>query len=232
MSEEIDAIMFDVGGTLVDLSPPKEEIFRRVLARNGFQVPLMSVAKAVAEAEKAFDGQGAVVDGVDEGPFWKRYDQFVLDRLGAVVDLEAFSRELSKEFESMLDRAESWAEYPDARPLLEDLKGRDFKLGIISNATDLVDRVLDHLDLAKYFDPVVVSYAVGVRKPDRRIFQIAAERVRAAPNRMIYIGDKLAVDVVGASRAGLNAVLLDRMSVYEDASCLRIRSLSALRHYL
>jgi REG-2-like HAD superfamily hydrolase len=232
MSEEIDTIMFDVGGTLVDLSPPKEEVFRRVLAKNGFDAPLVDVASAVAKAEKKFDGEGAVVDGMNESPFWKRYDKFVVDRLGFKVDIEALSRELSAEFLKVLDKTESWAEYPDVRPLLEDLTKRDFKLGIISNATDLVDRVLDHLGLAKYFDPIIVSYAVGARKPDRRIFQIAAEKVHSPPNRMLYIGDKLSVDVMGASNAGMNAVLLDRMNVYGDARCLRIRSLSALRTYL
>jgi putative hydrolase of the HAD superfamily len=232
MSEEIDAIMFDAGGTLFDLKPSKEEVFRKVLNEKGFKASLEKVIRTVAEAERKFDGQAAVLDGVNEGPFWKRYDRFVLDRLGFTGDLEEFSKDLTSEFEKLLHKVDSWAEYPDARPLLEDLKDRDFRLGVISNATDLVAKVLDRLDLARFFDPIVISDNVGVRKPNERIFLMAAEMIGARPNRILYIGDKLAIDVLGASRAGLNAVLLDRMNVYANVNCLRIKSLSALRRYL
>lgn len=232
MSEEIDAVMFDAGGTLFDLKPTKEEVFHRVLSEKGFKVPFGLVAKTVAEAERKFDGQAAVLDGINEGPFWTRYDRFVLDRLGYKGELAEFAKDLSSEFEKLLHRVESWAEYPDARPLLEDLRDRDFRLGVISNATDLVEKVLINLDLARYFDPIVISDKVGVRKPNERIFLMAAEMIGARPNRILYIGDKLAIDVLGASRAGLNAVLLDRMNVYANVNCLRIRSLSALRRFL
>jgi putative hydrolase of the HAD superfamily len=232
MSEEIDAVLFDAGGTLIDLSPSKAEVFKRVLGESGFDAPLEKVATLVAEAERKFDEHASELDGIDEGGFWQEYDKFVMDRLGYKGDWLRFSKDLSKEFERVIPQVESWAEYPDARPLLDELRERKFKLGVISNATDLVEKVLSNLRLTEYFDLIVVSDKVGVRKPNERIFLIAADKARVRPNRILYIGDRLAIDVLGAKRAGMNAVLLDRMNVYRDVDCLRIKSLSALRRYL
>ena len=49
---------------------------------------------------------------------------------------------------------------------------------------------------------------------------------------MIYVGDKLSTDVVGASKAGMNAILVDRANVYPDADCLRIKDLNFFRNFL
>ena len=232
MSEEIDAVMFDAGGTLIDLKPSKAEVFQRVLRESGFDAPLEKVAMLVAVAERKFDERASKLGGIDEGGFWEEYDKFIMDGVGFNGDWTRFSRDLTNEFRRVIPEVESWAEYPDARPLLEDLREREFRLGVITNATDLVEKVLDNLHLTDYFDPIVVSDKVGVRKPSERIFLIAADKARVRPNRILYIGDRLEIDVLGAKRAGMNAVLLDRMNAYRDVDCLRIRSLSALRRFL
>jgi putative hydrolase of the HAD superfamily len=233
MSEEFDAILFDAGGTLFDLQPTREEVFQRLFSSHGFDVPMEKLTAVLSKAERRFDDHAAKLNGVSEEPFWKQYDKYVLDGVGYTGDLESFSKEVSSEFDKLIPDVKSWAEYPDARPLLDDLVDRKFGLGVVSNATDLVRRVLDNLGLTRYFQSIVVSEEVGVRKPDPRIFHIAAKEIRTAPNRAIYIGDRLAIDVIGAKRAGMNAILLDRYGAYADFSnCLKVKSLSALRRYL
>ena len=96
----------------------------------------------------------------------------------------------------------------------------------------MVEKVLKNLHLIGYFDAVAISDRIGVRKPNERIFLVAAEMIKARPNRIIYIGDRLEIDVQGAKRAGMNAILLDRMNIYSDAECLRVKSLNALRRFL
>jgi putative hydrolase of the HAD superfamily len=232
MSEEIDAFLFDAGGTLFDLKPTKEEVFQRLFRARGFDVPIEKLTSVLATAERRFDEQASTLNGVSEEPFWKLYDKFVLDALGYTSDLDSFSKEVSREFDKVIPEVKSWAEYPDARPLLDDLTERGFRLAVVSNATELVRRVLENLKLTGYFQSIVVSEEVGVRKPDPKIFHIAAKEIRTPPNRAIYIGDRFTIDVVGAKRAGMNAVLLDRNGSYADVNCLKVKSLSALRRYL
>jgi len=232
MTEEIDAVMLDLGGTLIDLEPSKDVVFHGVLVRHGHNAPLADVTKAIAEAERKFDKESANLDGVHEDKFWRKYDKLVLDRVGFRGDQAKFAKDVSREFERIVSDVVSWTEYPDVRPLLEDLQARGFKLGLISNATDLARRVMDRLGLSKYFETIVISDEVGFRKPDKRIFQLAVNLATVAPNRTIYIGDRYAVDVVGAKMAGMNSILIDRSGIYPDVDCIKIRTLRELRRFL
>jgi FMN phosphatase YigB (HAD superfamily) len=63
--------------------------------------------------------------------------------------------------------------------------------------------------LAQYFDVLIDSKLVGFEKPDPRIFQPALAGLGVAPEEALYVGDLYEVDVIGARRAGMAAVLLD-----------------------
>jgi len=232
MTEEIDAIMLDAGGTLIDLKPSREAIFAKVLHQHGFNAELEDIARSVARAERVFDDAQAKLDGKHEDVFWNSYDEFILKRLGFKGDHEKFSKDVSVEFDRVVPEVKNWVAFPDARPLLEDLKKRDFKIGLVSNATDLARKVMDNLDLSKYFDIMILSEEVGLRKPDPKIFLKAADEVGVHPSRAIHIGDRLAVDVLGAKKAGMNAVLIDRTSIYSDVDCLKIKTLDEMRRFL
>jgi putative hydrolase of the HAD superfamily len=64
----------------------------------------------------------------------------------------------------------------------------------------------DWCDLDELFDHVVVSGEVGIRKPSRRIFRIAAERAGVAPERCVMVDD-LEQNLVGARRVGMQTIL-------------------------
>jgi putative hydrolase of the HAD superfamily len=79
-----------------------------------------------------------------------------------------------------------------------------FQLGVISNGLpDVQYRKLEKLGLR--FDHVVLSEALGIRKPDPRIFWHAAGLLDREPEECLHVGDTYAADVVGAKRAGLVA---------------------------
>lgn len=52
----------------------------------------------------------------------------------------------------------------------------------------------------------MVSEAVGLRKPDPRIFQLALERLNSRPEKSLFVGDNPEADIAGARRAGLRTV--------------------------
>ena len=66
------------------------------------------------------------------------------------------------------------------------------------------------LELAAHFEQLVVSARVGFQKPNQGIFKFALERMKVDSAHAWHIGDSYRADVVGARRAGINGVLIDR----------------------
>ena len=100
---------------------------------------------------------------------------------------------------------------PEAKSVLGELQGR-YKLALISNFDHPphVHRLLDELALRPFFDAVVVSGDVGVKKPDPAIFAPALEQTGLATDEAIFVGDSPEDDIAGAKAAGLRPVLIRR----------------------
>ncbi|HUV61727.1 MAG TPA: HAD family hydrolase [Thermoplasmata archaeon] len=232
MTEELDGIFFDLGGTLVDTTVPRELIWSEVLQGRGCEVDIVAIAGALRVVDRELDERFASIQGMDEGPFWLEYNRKVLARLGLELRAEEVVQDLSESMSRMVLDDGNWKDFADVRPLLDGLGNLDIEVGLISNATELARRVLRRLELEKYFEPVIISCEVGHRKPSREIFDIALDESGVAASRAIYIGDKPAVDIVGATNAGMNAVLIDRGDLFPDKDCIRIMNLDSLRTFV
>ena len=99
-----------------------------------------------------------------------------------------------------------------ARELLDSLS-QHCRLGIVTNnsSAEQIEK-LRALNIASYFDTVVISEDVGVTKPDPRIFSLALERIGARAHEAVFIGDSLDNDIAGAANLGMAAVWLCRES--------------------
>ena len=95
--------------------------------------------------------------------------------------------------------------YPDALPALERLSKR-FRLGVISNGFASVETI----GIAHHFETVVSAHEVGISKPDPQIYQACIERMGLAPERMLYVGDDPANDIIGPQAVGLKAAWINR----------------------
>src|SRR5438445_3808695 len=90
--------------------------------------------------------------------------------------------------------------------LLETLRERGLKLGLVSNAFDpgwLLHRDLEQMGLAERLDFAVFSSEVGKRKPHPAIFERALEALEVAPGDAVFVGDRLFEDVRGAGELGM-----------------------------
>lgn len=226
-------IFFDVGETLLHAPPSWHAVVAEVCAQRGRPVP----ASLIAAVEPVV--WRAVREGLHDLPQrWtlsrqasQRFWLWVYDRVLAEVGLSESER--AGLAEACLERFlhhDTWHLFPDALPVIRQLHARGYRLGIISNWEDWLETVLVKREIASYFDPVVISGAVGYEKPDREIFELALERAGVAPTDAIHIGDNLEADIAGARAAGITPVLLDRSGRYNGAAlgCPRITSLHEL----
>ncbi|MGN9841728.1 HAD family hydrolase [Nonomuraea sp. H19] len=76
---------------------------------------------------------------------------------------------------------------------------------IVTNAMDTVEEHLGRLGLTYFADDLVSSARVGVAKPDRRIYEIAAERAGVAPERCLFVDDRLP-NVEAARALGMTGI--------------------------
>jgi len=99
---------------------------------------------------------------------------------------------------------------PDAPQLLRWLKDHDKKIGLISNVGRtpgfILRKFLEDEGIANFFDAMIFSDETGTRKPNPKIFHIAARRLEVKPSEIIHIGDNLRSDVWGAKNAGFKAI--------------------------
>ena len=96
----------------------------------------------------------------------------------------------------------------DALEVLERLKSKGYKTGLISNCSTETPVIWPDTLFAPLFDVAVFSSSVGLQKPDPRIYQLAIERLRVKPENCLYIGDGDDQELSGASQIGMYPVLI------------------------
>lgn len=96
--------------------------------------------------------------------------------------------------------------HKDLIPVLNKLKENGYKIGLISNCFSEEVKVIRESCLYPYFDAVVLSYEVGLLKPDRRIYELCVNMLDLTPEQCLYVGDGGSNELVGARDYGMKAV--------------------------
>ena len=104
--------------------------------------------------------------------------------------------------------------------VLEQLMQRKYKIGLISNCSSEIPFVWNQTELAPYFDQTIFSCIEGIKKPDMQIFLTMASRLGFKPDQCLYVGDGDDDELTGASKAGMNTMLVNKSdtsdSSYDD----------------
>ncbi|MVO98074.1 HAD family hydrolase [Paenibacillus lutrae] len=97
--------------------------------------------------------------------------------------------------------------FPHTLPLLESLKKKGYKLGMITNGfKDFQSANIDALGIRSCFHDILISEQAGLRKPDPAIFRMAAERLQIKLDNCVYIGDHPVNDVAASRYAGMRGI--------------------------
>ncbi len=208
------AVFFDAGHTLLHAWPSVPEIYASEARRLGAEVEAGQIAAAWPPLWRRFtkryaaDPANGAASEAQDREMWRVMLRELADALPALA---------AADFETWFDRlyalfgtAAVWRLYDDAMPALEALRGAGVRVAVVSNWDLRLRRIASELGLDRLVEFAVISAECGARKPDRRIFDRALELAGSRPEETVHVGDLYDEDVVGARRAGIRAVLLDR----------------------
>ena len=187
-----------------------------------------SVEAGIAAHRSALGGALAAADRASEFARWNALEELHYHRyLTGELDFLQQRRERARGFldpygltlddgaadawfDAYLVHYEStWTLHDDVMPCLESL--RPARIGVITNGSLPFQRAkIDGVGLAPWLEHIIASGEVGVAKPDAQIFFIACGVFEVEPSDAVYVGDRLHTDAIGAARAGLLGVWLDR----------------------
>lgn len=199
------AVLFDWGDTLMRFDWSEERV------ADGIRAGLEAVGGEVDDVERLaalFVERvlGHLDSGVPEELEYPGLVRELLGQAGVSLDEETLERYVEAEHAAW----ESAAVVGSAtHALLDSLRARGLKLGLVSNAFDsrrLLDQDLERMGLAERLDSVVFSSEVGVRKPHPEIFRRCLAELEVEPERALFVGDRLYEDVRGASELGMRTV--------------------------
>ncbi len=225
VSDELAAVLFDAGGTLVHID---YDFIVEQAGKLGVQVRRDALELGEAQARRLID-ERAKEHGTVEGTDASRIERYFV-AVVAAAGLEG--RVASEVVGSMLSehaRSNLWrVAFSDAADTLDGLRAAGKRTAVVSNADGRIRARLANLGLAQRVEFVLDSFEEGVEKPDAEIFHRAIRRLGIPPEATAYVGDIYCIDVVGARGAGLVPILVDPTGAYGNVDCRTVSSLSEL----
>ena len=208
----LKTIFFDAAGTLFESRRPIGDSYAAVGRNFGANVSGRAVSAAFRHAFSTAQGlafgPGRPAGEIRrlEREWWRERVAETFTDLHHFDDFDAYFNALFEFFGDPVN----WVAYPDVAPALEKLKGAGLRLGVISNFDARLYRLLEGLDLARFFESVTISSEAGYAKPAAQLFEIALAKMGVAPDEAIHVGDAPHLDITGANAAGIEAILIRR----------------------
>ena len=206
------AAFFDAAGTLFEPREPVGRSYARLARQFGLDAPEDAIA---ASFRHAFGAAPALAFGPGHGPdelrrlereWWRRCVAETFAPMGTFPDFDAYFDALFAHFAD----PDHWIADLEAAPMLQRLKNDGLKLGVISNFDYRLYRILDGLDLTRYFDSITISSEAGYAKPRREVYEAAFSRAGVSAHEAMHIGDSEHLDFAPAAALGMAAALIDR----------------------
>ena len=208
----IRAVFFDVDDTLLDYYSASRSAFRGALGDDADFALWLSIS----DPHFARYGRGEI-----------GFQEMREERMAHYLRLSG--RDVDEAAEVEARRFEAlWTSYElftDVAPCLAALRSSGVALGVITNNEPVHQRhKLSLVGLADAFDAVAISGEVGAAKPDDAIFTHACGLLDVRPDEALHIGDRLDLDALAATDAGLTGVWLDRRATAQGDETVPVLS--------
>lgn len=223
----IKVVFFDLGSTLVYSKDPWPPIYERA---DRALVEVLNCAGLPIDTAAFYTGFGGFIRSYYDNRPSNNLEETAYAFLRLWLLQNGFKTVSGSVLRTALDAMyaitqQNWFLEEDALPTLERLKSLGYRLGIISNTSDdsNVQRIVDRWGLRPFFETITTSAALGLRKPDPRIFTVALDHFHVQPGAAAMVGDTLEADVLGANQLGIYSIWITRRAPVPDEGELAIQ---------
>lgn len=217
------AVLFDLGHTLIDYyhewKGPEAAAVDRVyhIVEEACNVSPDKKRFVVGLSHMLEEARGRKLTEMVEVPLHETLGA-CFRRFGCDSDEDLIVDSMNSFYQTLL---ETRALIPGAVEMLERVKERGLLVGLVSDVawglpSEYPLRDLRHFRMDGYFDDMVFSTDVGLRKPNPKIFKIALYNLDVKPAESVFIGNSLQADVKGAKGVGMMAILKDSKYYQHD----------------
>jgi len=216
MIKEIDAAIFDLGGTLYRTERDLGDVHRRVLTKVGLAglsaMPDHELEGAQSRGPDVWLDEYMLKKRADKHwepsrEDWVEYDKRLLKSLGAEGDIERLANEYQTLWDEWL-RVDRYIPLDGCRETLVELKNRGYKLGMASNRFGDPRTILKRDGNLSLFESVEYTNVPGYKKPSPYMLLKVADDLGVNPRRCVYVGNYVRYDVEAAIRGEMKPILI------------------------
>ena len=226
---QIKHVFFDLDHTLWDFEKNSDLTFQKVFTINNINTDLASFLEVYKplnfEYWKLYREEKVTKSELRYGRLKKTFDAINYVISDEMIDVIADQYiECLADFNYLFD---------GTFEILDYLKSK-YKLHIITNGfEEIQSRKMISSNIYHYFDKVITSESVGVKKPNPKVFTYALNLAKADKENSIMIGDNIEADINGALKVGMKAIHCNfENEIINSNEFISITSLLEIKQYI
>lgn len=224
----IKHIFFDLDHTLWDFETNSNKTFEYIFKKNNIEIEIeafVAIYKPINHKYwKLFREDKVTKEDLRYGRLKEAFNELEFKTNDNLIHI------LSEEYITYL--ADYNTLFEGALDVLSYLKDK-YKMHIITNGFEEVQhRKLKNSKLLPFFDQIITSEKVGVKKPNPKIFQYALKASQAKSNESFMIGDNFEADILGAKNVGMHTIFCEFNDEIATEKVITISKLVQIKNYL
>ena len=226
--KNIEHVFFDLDHTLWDFEKNSDLTFKKVFDINNIQADINTFLEVYRPINfnywKLYREEKVSKSELRYGRLKNTFDAINYTISDDLIDLLAIQYiDYLADFNHLFD---------GTFQLLDYLKGK-YKLHIITNGfEEIQNKKMINSKIEHYFDKIITSESVGVKKPNPKVFTHALDLANAQEQNSIMIGDNVEADIKGALSVGMHVIHCNFDESHIDEDFISVQSLLEIKQYI
>ena len=208
-------LCLDATGTLIEASQSVGEVYRQVALDFGVELPAERLDAAFRRVLRRAPARASDANTPEERrqaevEWWTERIHETFEAADSSVHFDDFGAFAAALFESYREPGR-WRPRAEVVATLRELARQGFSMLVVSNFDHRLPKILQDIEITGFFEAILIPAQFGWRKPDRRLFELAAERLASSLENLVYVGDDAPAVLEAIGAQGVRVIDVDRL---------------------